>query len=92
MPKAAPSTMVIFARNSSSPFFLPSNVSAPPAMEPDNPALFPDCNNITAINPTDSRTCSTVSAISKEFPSQTYLCGGLFLNNPPLLYSLSIIL
>ena len=31
---------------SSMPFFLPKKVSAPPAMEPDKPALFPDCNKI----------------------------------------------
>lgn len=32
------------------PLFFPKKVSAPPAIEPDNPALFPDCNNTTAIN------------------------------------------
>lgn len=33
------------------PLFLPKNVSAPPAIEPDNPADFPDCiNTITIID------------------------------------------
>ena len=30
-------------------FFFPKSCSAPPPIDPDNPALFPDCNNILAI-------------------------------------------
>ena len=31
------------------PLFFPKKVSAPPAIEPDNPAVFPDCSNTITI-------------------------------------------
>lgn len=46
-----------FASWSSMPF-LPKKVSAPPAMEPDIPALRPDCNKIVAITPKQQITCN----------------------------------
>ena len=45
--RTANNTTVIRCKIKSSPraFCLPNNVSAPPEMAPDNPALLPDCNN-----------------------------------------------
>lgn len=43
--------------------FLPKNVSAPPAIVPDKPAVFPDCSRTTAISITEKIICKTVKAI-----------------------------
>lgn len=47
---------VILLKSSSRPFFLPTNVSAPPAIAPDIPALLPDCSKTVAINPNETKT------------------------------------
>ena len=39
--------------------FLPKNVSAPPAIEPDRQACFPDWRRTTAIMKTARMTCTT---------------------------------
>lgn len=46
-----------FANWSSMPF-LPKNVSAPPLMEPDKPALRPDCSKTVAITPRQQIICT----------------------------------
>lgn len=65
-PKAAPKAMVTFANNSSKPFFFPpNNVSAPPAIDPDNPALFPDCRTTVAINAIAIIASNIINAVTK---------------------------
>ncbi len=51
-------TDVNLPSNSSIPFFFPKKVSAPPAIEPDKPSLFPDCINTVIINPKLKMTCT----------------------------------
>lgn len=57
------------------PLFLPKKVSAPPAIEPDNPALFPDCKRTIAINETATMIWTMVKNIVIFTPpeSLTYL-------------------
>lgn len=65
-PNTAPNTMVTFASISSRPFFFPpNNVSAPPAIDPDNPALFPDCRTTTAINAIAMIASKIINAVTK---------------------------
>lgn len=53
-------------KKSSIPFFLPNMVSAPPEIEPDKPALLPDCKRTVAISAIDEITCNAMMAVRKE--------------------------
>ena len=65
-PKSAPNTMVALVNSSSMPFFLPpNNVSAPPAIDPDRPALFPDWRTTTAINAIEMTASRIINAVIK---------------------------
>jgi len=65
-PKSAPNTMVALVNSSSMPFFLPPNsVSAPPAIDPERPALFPDWRTTTAINAIEMTASRIINAVIK---------------------------
>jgi RNA polymerase sigma-54 factor len=63
---------VILLRNSSTPFFLPSSVWAPPAMAPDNPAAFPDCIRIVIMSPRQINTSKTIKMVLNKPLSPLY--------------------
>ena len=49
------------------PLFLPKNVSAPPAIEPDKPAVLPDCIKTIAISAIATIMCKITIAIIYKF-------------------------
>jgi len=46
----------------------PKNCSPAPAMEPDNPALLPDCKRTVAIKPNELMIKTTIIAITTTSP------------------------
>jgi len=48
------------------PLYFPKNVSAPPAIEPESPALFPDCKSTTIISAIAKRSSKTVRIIFRH--------------------------
>lgn len=69
---AAASPAVILLRKSSTPFFLPSSVWAPPAMAPDNPAAFPDCMRIVTISPRQTNASKIIKMVFNKLLSPLY--------------------
>ena len=63
-PKRIPKIIVARAKNWSKPLALPpKRLSAPPPMEPDNPALFPDCITTLAIKATQMIASIIIKAV-----------------------------
>ena len=74
-PNSAPKTMVALAKSSSIPFFLPpKSVSAPPAIDPDRPALFPDWRTTAAINVIEMTASRIINAVIKIWHPPNFTC------------------
>lgn len=71
-PNNAATTIVTFPSNSSRPFFFPNSVSAPPAIEPERPALLPDCRTTAAIRTIERTTWRAVTAIFTAYSPPLY--------------------
>jgi hypothetical protein len=62
-PMAATAVYLLSSASMVLPLFLPKNVSAPPAIEPDSPACLPDCSNTITIIDIENNMCKIETAI-----------------------------